>query len=192
MRFLLLFLGLLTMFIPAIAKPARAYDMDCAILLCMSGGFPPSDVCSAAYSTMIWRITPIPTLPPFGVCTYAAVPVEMGGPGGEEVLDVSTPEYDWLNKTRIYWFWGYSYQTRDGERRWTWRVQACDQENTYCQMMISVQDSEHRWPERFLSQNNQMISYPTDAELSSFTNRALLMEYGDYDGNLDRSGWISY
>lgn len=173
-------------------KQVRAYDMDCAILLCMAGGFPASDVCSAAYTTMIWRITPVPALPPFGTCTYAAVPVDQGGPGGEEVLDVSTPDYDWLDKTRIYWFWGHSYQTRDGERRWTWRIQACNQENTFCHLIISVADSDIRWPEQFLSQNKQMIPYPTDADLSAFTNRALLMEYGDYDGNLDHSGWITY
>jgi hypothetical protein len=35
---------------------------------------------------MIRRITPWPSLPPFGVCTFAHVPVELGGPGGEGEL----------------------------------------------------------------------------------------------------------
>lgn len=40
----------------ALAK-SKAYDMDCAIMLCMAGGFPPSTVCAAAYREMIRRIT---------------------------------------------------------------------------------------------------------------------------------------
>lgn len=28
--------------------PARAYPIDCAILLCLAGGFPPSAECAAA------------------------------------------------------------------------------------------------------------------------------------------------
>ena len=61
-------------------KKAQAYDIDCAIMLCMAGGFPPSAVCARAYRTMIRRITPWPSRPPFGICTFAAVPIELGGP----------------------------------------------------------------------------------------------------------------
>lgn len=77
-------------------EKAQAYDIDCAIMLCMAGGFPPSAVCARAYRTMIRRITPWPSLPPFGVCTFAHVPVELGGPGGEGELDTNLPEYEWL------------------------------------------------------------------------------------------------
>ena len=75
--------------LPVQVKKAYAYDMDCAIMLCMAGGFPPSAVCAAAFRTMILRITPWPSRPPFGICTYAAIPVELGGPGGEADLDLS-------------------------------------------------------------------------------------------------------
>lgn len=44
--------------------PARAYPIDCAILLCLAGGFPPSAECAAAKATMIRRITPWPVTPP--------------------------------------------------------------------------------------------------------------------------------
>ena len=87
-------------------EKARAYDIDCAIMLCMAGGFPPSAVCAAAFRTMIRRITPWPSRPPFGICTYAAVPVALGGPGGEADLDISTSEYAWLRKTRVLWWQG--------------------------------------------------------------------------------------
>ena len=40
--------------------------MDCAVILCLAGGFPTG--CSAAYSYMIKRITSTPPKPPFGFC----------------------------------------------------------------------------------------------------------------------------
>ena len=48
--------------------PARAtdYDIDCAVILCLAGGFPTG--CGAAYSYMIRRITSVPPKPPFGFC----------------------------------------------------------------------------------------------------------------------------
>lgn len=59
------------------AKPALAqdgsYDIDCATLLCLAGGFPtdPSGTCATAYGYMIDRITDLPPKPPFGVCAMA-------------------------------------------------------------------------------------------------------------------------
>lgn len=47
-----------------VITPAAAYPIDCAILLCLAGGFPPSAECSAAKATMIRRITPWPIEPP--------------------------------------------------------------------------------------------------------------------------------
>lgn len=44
--------------------PAVAYPIDCAILLCMAGGFPASAECTAAKAEVIRRITPIPVEPP--------------------------------------------------------------------------------------------------------------------------------
>lgn len=44
--------------------PAQAYPIDCAILLCLAGGFPASTECMAAKAEMIRRITPWPIEPP--------------------------------------------------------------------------------------------------------------------------------
>ena len=52
----------LTAFSPA--KQANAYPIDCAILLCMAGGFPPSAECTAAQVEVIRRVTPWPIEPP--------------------------------------------------------------------------------------------------------------------------------
>ena len=49
---------------------ARAYDMDCKVILCIAGGFPSE--CSDAYRYMIKRITRFPKpLPPFGFCAMS-------------------------------------------------------------------------------------------------------------------------
>lgn len=46
------------------APQANAYPIDCAILLCMAGGFPASAECTAAKIEMIRRVTPWPVEPP--------------------------------------------------------------------------------------------------------------------------------
>lgn len=46
------------------AQPVHAYPIDCAILLCLAGGFPASAECSAAKAEVIRRITPWPIEPP--------------------------------------------------------------------------------------------------------------------------------
>ena len=46
------------------AKAAHAYPIDCAILLCLAGGFPASAECTAAKAEVIRRITPWPVEPP--------------------------------------------------------------------------------------------------------------------------------
>lgn len=55
-------LGLST--VSPFATPAHAYPTDCAILLCLAGGFPASAECSAAKTEIIRRITPWPVEPP--------------------------------------------------------------------------------------------------------------------------------
>ncbi|MCE6958109.1 hypothetical protein LAZ40_03440 [Cereibacter sphaeroides] len=47
-----------------VPHPAGAYPIDCAILLCMAGGFPASAECAAAKREVIRRITPHPVEPP--------------------------------------------------------------------------------------------------------------------------------
>lgn len=46
------------------APKADAYPIDCAILLCLAGGFPTSAECTAAKVELIRRITPWPVEPP--------------------------------------------------------------------------------------------------------------------------------
>ncbi len=60
---LLLGLGLST----ASVLPAAAYPVDCAILLCLAGGWPASAECAHARAVFIQRITPWPIEPPLQI-----------------------------------------------------------------------------------------------------------------------------
>lgn len=49
------------------ALPARSYPIDCAILICLAGGWPASEPCSQARTEFIRRITPWPIEPPLQI-----------------------------------------------------------------------------------------------------------------------------
>jgi hypothetical protein len=60
---LLLGLGLST----AVVSPAAGYPVDCAILLCLAGGWPASAECAHVRAVFIRRITPWPIEPPLQI-----------------------------------------------------------------------------------------------------------------------------
>ena len=51
----------------SLAAPAAAYPVDCAILLCLAGGWPASAECAHARTVFIARITPWPVEPPLQI-----------------------------------------------------------------------------------------------------------------------------
>jgi hypothetical protein len=51
----------------SLAAPAAAYPVDCAILLCLAGGWPASAQCVHARTVFIARITPWPIEPPLQI-----------------------------------------------------------------------------------------------------------------------------
>jgi hypothetical protein len=59
----------------SLATPAAAYPVDCAILLCLAGGWPASVECAQARAVFIARITPWPVEPPLQIwnCPMHAV-----------------------------------------------------------------------------------------------------------------------
>lgn len=49
------------------AAPARSYPVDCAILICLAGGWPASTPCAQARAEFVRRITPWPIEPPLQI-----------------------------------------------------------------------------------------------------------------------------
>lgn len=80
----------------ALAPPAAAYPVDCAILLCLAGGWPASAECAHARAVFIARITPWPIEPPLQIWNC---PMHVNGAwqrGLEQVFEIgaarSAPE----------------------------------------------------------------------------------------------------
>lgn len=59
--------GLLGLSLHTSRLEAQTYQIDCAILLCLSGGWPASTPCSRARAEFIRRITPWPVEPPLQI-----------------------------------------------------------------------------------------------------------------------------
>lgn len=59
--------GTMSLFGSADRTTAQTYPIDCAILLCLSGGWPASVPCSRARAEFIRRITPWPIEPPLQI-----------------------------------------------------------------------------------------------------------------------------
>lgn len=70
---------------------AQTYPIDCAILLCLSGGWPASGPCSRARAEFIRRITPWPVEPPLQIwrCPMrASYDINGTGKGGGRIFDI--------------------------------------------------------------------------------------------------------
>jgi hypothetical protein len=59
--------GLASCSLISLVTPAAAYPVDCAILLCLAGGWPASIECAQAQAVFIARITPWPVEPPLQI-----------------------------------------------------------------------------------------------------------------------------
>lgn len=94
------------------AVPARAYPVDCAILLCLTGGWPAHPVCQHARAVFMARLTPWPVEPPLQIWRCP-----MGGGGGAVAassaigadVDISDPAFDPVRSIRV---WDVRYRQR--------------------------------------------------------------------------------
>lgn len=123
-------------------QAAKAYQVDCAILLCLAGGWPASAECSHARAVFIRRITPWPIEPPLQIwrCPMGVVghaPVQSTAPriweashqrgealgqiilaqvveGGADI-DISGREFDFVRSIRVWDVRHYSHRERGRE-----------------------------------------------------------------------------
>jgi hypothetical protein len=76
-------------FLGTAPNEARAYPVDCAILLCLAGGWPASAECAHARAVFIRRITPWPIEPPLQIWNCPMRAGFVTSPELERLLDVS-------------------------------------------------------------------------------------------------------
>lgn len=99
-------------------EDANSYPIDCAILLCLAGGFPSSAECSAARAEFIRRVTPWPIEPPLQVWRCPMGGGLPAGPSTGADIDVSGREFDFIRALKVYTidYSAFSGSTGDGNR----------------------------------------------------------------------------
>lgn len=122
------------------ASSASAYPIDCAILLCMAGGFPASAECTAAKAEMIRRVTPVPVEPPLrlwrcplqsaarieglgGIAALLAVrDTDVGGPADVPLTD---PAFEFITSIRVHDVdWWHHDTDNENSMCWEYRSKA--------------------------------------------------------------------
>jgi hypothetical protein len=129
----------------ALSAPVQAYPVDCAILLCLAGGWPASVECAYARTVFIRRITPWPIEPPLQIWNcpmrvsypglssverlvdvgVTAAPLRMPRHAQDTLLslpvaaqadvDISDPVFDFVRSIHVFEI-GYSQRrNRDGD-----------------------------------------------------------------------------
>src|SRR6056297_3658431 len=129
----------LALFSAVVPQAAKAYQVDCAILLCLAGGWPASAECAHARAVFIRRITPWPIEPPLqiwrcpmGVANRAplqSVPltiwqasslpgldpfdlIRVNVDNGSADIDISGIEFDFVRSIRVWDVRHYSHRER--------------------------------------------------------------------------------
>lgn len=182
----------------AAPQAAKAYPVDCAILLCLAGGWPASAECTHARAVFIRRITPWPIEPPLQIwrCPMgismnapmqsrpglAQVFVAQASVGGGADIDISGIEFDFVRSIRVWDVRYYSHRRRG-------RDEGCS-EQIYMRLGSYGEQGEFGWqytsPERAPS-----WVLPSLQCSSSNWRRGVGVEWEDHEGNHGYE-WVAY
>ena len=195
---LLLGLGLST----AVVSPAAAYPVDCAILLCLAGGWPASAECAHARAVFIRRITPWPIEPPLQIwnCPMRASfhgeakPIERLfdiGVRGEPLVsipatpwvlqfvqdradvDISDPAFDFVRSIRVFEITYQQRRNRDGD----------------CNSWGSVYMGTYGAQGDYSRRRSSVSAVPATSDLAvpadcrDYRHRSVFVEWRDYEGS---------
>lgn len=164
---------------------ATAGSLDCQVILCIGGSFAPAE-CQPAFQYMMVRITPIPSLPPFGVCNMAGPTGANAGP-----LNLKNPDLAYLDKFRIYWFSGSRRDTRDGIKH-SWNLRSCLHNNRTCQTISRAHSSDSPPPKFIETDTGTKVELPGFGQPGMFSYRGFTVEYAPYEGSSSVVPWRRY
>jgi hypothetical protein len=186
----------------SLATPAAAYPVDCAILLCLAGGWPASAECAHARTVFIARITPWPVEPPLQIwnCPMRASfrgeakPIERLfdiGVRGEPLVsipatpwvlqlvqdradvDISDPAFDFVRSIRVFEITYQQRRSSDGD---------C---NSWGAVYIGTYGAQGDYSRR----RSNVSAVPTasdfavPADCRSYWHRSVFVEWRDYEGS---------
>ena len=183
----------------SLATPAAAYPVDCAILLCLAGGWPASAECAHARTVFIARITPWPVEPPLQIwnCPMRATfrgeakPIErlfdIGVRGEPRVsipatpwvlqlvqdradVDISDPAFDFVRSIRVFEITYQQRRNSDGD----------------CNSWGSVYMGTYGAQGDYSRRRSSVSAVPTASDLAvpadcrSYWHRSVFVEWRDY------------
>ncbi len=190
-------------------QPAQAYPVDCAILLCLAGGWPASAECTYARAVFIRRITPWPIEPPLQIwrCPMGVAdrgPLQstapkvwsasdqIGPPLGQLVLaqvvegsadiDISGLEFEFVRSIRVWDVRQYSHHERG-------RDDDCSESHNMRLGTYGAQ-GEFGWQRTTPAAAPQWV-LPSRRCTSSNWRRGVGVEWEDHEGNHGYE-WVSY
>ena len=190
-------------------QPAQAYPVDCAILLCLAGGWPASAECTYARAVFIRRITPWPIEPPLQIWR-CPMGVSYNAPGtsiapqvwsaqqtiGSTLtdlilaqdlesgadIDIRGLEFDFVRSIRVWDVRHYSHRERG-------RDDNCSERHNMRLGTYGAQ-GEFGWQRTTPAAAPQWV-LPTRRCTSSNWRRGVGVEWEDHEGNHGYE-WVSY
>ncbi|MDS9469690.1 hypothetical protein RGQ15_19170 [Paracoccus sp. MBLB3053] len=169
------------------AIPAKAYPIDCAILLCLAGGFPASPECAAAKAEMIRRVTPWPIEPPLQLWRCPMGSPGVGGAG--TAIQALPPELAYYRDGIELYHIIYGQRRHDGTTEITDRSRI----GTY------ARDGQFTWKGTRIRDAPDWVFSASGvsrnavlAELGSVRLwRGMLLRWRDHQGNTSEE-WVRY
>ena len=190
-------------------QAAKAYQVDCAILLCLAGGWPASAERAHARAVFIWRITPWPIEPPLQIwrCPMRVAergPLQSTAPrvwdtsnqarenlgqvilaqvveGGADI-DISGLEFDFVRSIRVWDVRYYSHRERG-------RDDDCSESHNIRLGTYGIQ-GEFVWQRATPAAAPQWV-LPSRRCSPSNWRRGVGVEWEDHDGNHGYE-WVAY
>lgn len=151
-----------------LAAPAIGYPMDCAILLCLAGGWPTSAVCSAAKAVFIRRITPWPVEAPLQIWNCPLNGTLEGAPGGDRSdIDISGPTFDFVRSVRVFQIDHRQYMNGDRDCLHSGTIRRGDYGS----------QGEFRWTNVYPGDVPPASRLPRPQSCETFSYRAVFLEW---------------
>jgi hypothetical protein len=190
-------------------QAAKAYQVDCAILLCLAGGWPASAECAHARAVFIRRITPWPIEPPLQIwrCPMGVAelgPLQSKAPRvwqtsvqadvgfaqvilaqvveGRADVDISGLEFDFVRSIRVWDVRHYSHRERG-------RDDDCSESHNMRLGTYGTQ-GEFGWQRTTPAAAPQWV-LPSRRCFSSNWRRGVGVEWEDHEGNHGYE-WVAY
>lgn len=181
--------------------PAQAYQVDCAILLCLAGGWPTSAPCAHAQAVFIRRITPWPIEPPLQIwrCPMGAsfnapaplspmerlydinvqdapqvrVPLVRVQSDERADIDISGDAFDFVRSIRVFHIQFSQRENRDGN---------CISSDSTRLGSYGVQ-GDYQWTRSSVAQVPTASELPNTGHCNWMSYHSVFVDWRDHEGN---------